>query len=112
MDLGLAQGLLYAFDSLYVVVALGEGTGLYRLRDTNGDDRYDDVRFLKALSSGGEHGPHAVILAPDGNSLYIVAGNHTPLPEGITRFRPTAVWEEDQLLPRRTDRRMEARRKR
>ena len=103
VDLGRAHGLLYAFDSLYVVVAEGQGTGLYRLRDTNGDDRYDDVKFLKAFAGSGEHGPHAVILGPDGRSLYIVGGNHTRLPQGITRFRPTTVWEEDQLLPRRTD---------
>lgn len=101
---GRAQGLLWAFDSLYVVVAEGGGdNGLYRVRDTDGDDRFDEARRLKFLQGGGEHGPHAVVLGPDGEDLYVVAGNHVPLPEGITRFRPTRSWGEDQLLPRHPD---------
>ena len=38
-----AQGLLFAFDSLYVSVNGGPGSGLYRVRDTNGDDQFDEV---------------------------------------------------------------------
>lgn len=40
IPIGQAQGLLYAFDSLYVMVANDafQGRGLYRVRDTNGDD--------------------------------------------------------------------------
>lgn len=101
---GRAQGLLWAFDSLYVVVALGgKENGLYRVRDTDGDDQFDSVEHLKFLRGGGEHGPHAVILTPDGDNLYVLAGNHVPLPEGITRSRPTQVWAEDQLLERHPD---------
>jgi len=41
LRIGQAQGLLYAFDSLYVVLNGGgaQGSGLYRLRDTDGDDQ-------------------------------------------------------------------------
>ena len=46
----------------------------------NGDDRLDKVELLRKLDGGGEHGPHAVILAPDGRSLYVVAGNATEVP--------------------------------
>ncbi len=103
VDMGHAQGLLHAFGSLYVVVndkAHG-GRGLYRLRDTNGDDQYDKVELLKKFEeSGGEHGPHAVILGPDKKSLYIVVGNQTALPEPYDVSRVPAVWGEDQLLPR------------
>lgn len=38
-----AQGLLFAFGSLYVSVNGGQGSGLYRLRDTNNDDQFDEV---------------------------------------------------------------------
>ena len=103
VELGSAHGLLCAFDSLYVVVGEGREAGLYRVRDTDGDDHYDSVEYLKHLRGSGEHGPHAVILHPDGRSLVIVGGNHTALPEGIARSRPTQVWAEDQLLPRRPD---------
>lgn len=103
VDMGHAQGLLYAFDSLYVVVNANShgGRGLYRVRDTNGDDRFDKVELLKKFEeSGGEHGPHAVVLGPDEESIYIVVGNQTALPEGYDVSRVPEVWGEDQILPR------------
>jgi len=39
-----AHGLLYAFDSLYVMVDEVPGKqGLWRLRDTDGDDQFDEI---------------------------------------------------------------------
>lgn len=102
LDIGHAQGLLYAFDSLYVVVNSSEhqGRGLYRVRDTDGDDQFDKVELLKKFAEeGGEHGPHAVILGPDQKSLYVVVGNQTALPE-YDKTRVPPVWGEDLLLPR------------
>ena len=100
--IGAAHGLLYAFDSLYVMVNAGDKSGLYRLRDTNGDDEFDEVKQLYKLSNGGEHGAHAVILSPDGKSLYVCAGNHTdPLPFAASRV--PLNWQEDLLLPRMWD---------
>lgn len=122
-----AQGLLFAFDSLYVVCNGGPGSGLYRCKDTDGDDQFDKVELLKAIPGGGEHGPHAIRLSPDGKSLFIAAGNHThmpfeiktnappqtmggprkeqlraTLPEGVTsRLMPN--WDEDLLTPRQWD---------
>ncbi|MBX3443650.1 MAG: c-type cytochrome [Planctomyces sp.] len=104
--IGAAQGLLYAFDSLYVVVngggREGPGSGLYRVRDTNGDDQFDEVTLLRAFRGGNEHGPHAVILSPDKQSLYICAGNHTPLCDPETSRVPRN-WNEDFLLTRLWD---------
>ncbi|MBC7819220.1 MAG: heme-binding protein, partial [Planctomycetaceae bacterium] len=122
-----AQGLLWAFDSLYVVCNGGPGSGLYRCKDTDGDDQFDKVEKLRDIPGGGEHGPHAIRLSPDGKSLYVIAGNHTKmpfeiktnappqtmggqrteqlratLPEGVTsRLMPN--WDEDVLLPRYWD---------
>lgn len=104
VDLGEAQGLLWAFDSLYVVVNRGQkyASGLYRVRDTNGDDQLDEVTLLRPITGGGEHGPHAVLLTPDGKSLMVVCGNQTKLMEySSTRVPP--VWGEDHLLPRMPD---------
>src|SRR5688500_12779323 len=58
-EIGCAQGLLYAFHSLYVMVneEKFQGRGLYRLRDTNGDDKFDDLKLVRELQGGGEHGP-------------------------------------------------------
>mgnify|MGYP001943007021 CR=1 FL=1 len=102
LDIGHAWGLCYAFDSLYVVVneKRHQGRGLYRLRDTNGDDKFDTVTLLKKFQEvGGEHGPHAVVLSPDGKSLYVACGNQTALPEYQTS-RVTECWGEDSLQPR------------
>ena len=79
-----AQGMLYAFDSLYVSVNGGPGSGLYRVRDTDDDGNLDTVTQLTRFRGGGEHGPHAVRLGPDGKSLYVVCGNHTDPPEPFT----------------------------
>jgi putative heme-binding domain-containing protein len=104
IDLGEAQGLLWAFDSLYVMVNRGSkyASGLYRVRDSDGDDQLDKVELLRPLAGSGEHGPHAVVLGPDGKSLYVLAGNHTD-PPTIDRSRVPQVWQEDQLLPRMFD---------
>lgn len=104
-----SQGMLYAFDSLYISVNGGPGSGFYRARDTNGDDQYDEVKLLKRLQGGGEHGPHAVRLSPDGKSIYLVAGNHTNPPEKFDASRLRPNWSEDLLLPRQWDARGHAR---
>ena len=104
VDIGEAQGLLWAFDSLYVVVNRGGkyDSGLYRVRDTNGDDKLDSLETLKKINGGGEHGPHAVVLSPDGKSLFIVCGNGTKMVD-YTKTRVPPVWGEDHLLPRMPD---------
>ncbi|HMO65732.1 MAG TPA: heme-binding protein, partial [Verrucomicrobiota bacterium] len=104
LEIGHAQGLLYAFDSLYVMVNDDkfQGRGLYRLRDTNGDDRYDSVELLRKLEGGGEHGPHAILLSPDQKSLTIVIGNQTRLTD-FAGSRVPKIWGEDHLLPRLWD---------
>lgn len=104
VDLGESQGLLWAFDSLYVVVNKGGKyeNGLYRVRDTNGDDQLDRVEKLRGLEGGGEHGPHAVLLSHDGQSLTVVHGNQTKMTE-LAGSRVPRVWGEDHLLPRMPD---------
>jgi len=104
-----AQGLLCAFDSLYISVNGGPGSGLYRAQDMNGDDQYDKLEKLKSLQGGGEHGPHGLRLSPDGKSIYLIAGNHTNPPENFDTSRPPKNWNEDLLLPRQWDARGHAR---
>lgn len=105
LQMGYAQGLVWAFNSLYVVVnhkgdSLFEKTsGFYRLQDTDNDDAFDKITLLKTLVGEEEHGPHSVKLAPDGKSFYIIAGNNTKLPEGLTSSRVPKIWQRDNLLP-------------
>ena len=100
--LGGAHGLLYAFDSLYVMVSEMKDKGLWRLRDTDGDDQFDKAELLRTCQGGGEHGPHGIALGPDGRSIYFVCGNHTKLPSNLEYARPVAIGE-DHLLPRMWD---------
>lgn len=112
IEIGAAQGLLCAFDSLYVVIngnSHGKGSGLYRVKDTDGDDEYDSIEKLKEFKGAGEHGPHAVILTEDGEGLYVIGGNHTDVPSKLDSSRVPQVWSEDHLLPRQWDARGHAR---
>jgi putative heme-binding domain-containing protein len=104
VDLGEAQGLLWAFDSLYVVVnrARKYESGLWRVRSSKGDDVLDTKEKLASINGNGEHGPHAVLLGPDGKSLYVLCGNHTKTMKLASSTVPQ-VWGEDYLVPRLWD---------
>ncbi len=101
VDFGHCQGLLHHAGALYGVVNddAYQGRGLYRCQDSDGDDQYDTVELLRAFpGKAGEHGPHAVVAAPDGKSLYVMCGNQTPEP-GCETSRVPRHWAEDQLFP-------------
>ncbi len=98
-----AMGLLHAFDSLYVCGNGGSGLGLYRLRDTDKDDQYDSLEFLRKIDgAAGEHGSHGIVLGPD-KMLYQVHGNFVKVPPDIAATSPHRNYAEDQLLPRAPD---------
>ncbi len=106
LGLGGAHGLLYAHDSLYVMVnenkenKFGGGkSGLHRLRDADGDDKYDRAELLREMVGTGEHGPHALALGPDGRTIYFMNGNNTGLPVNLEKHIPVA-WQEDHIVPR------------
>lgn len=101
VDFGHCQGLLYHAGALYGVVNddAYQGRGLYRCKDTNGDDQFDAVELLRSFpGKAGEHGPHGVIASQDGKSLYVMCGNQTPEPSCETSLVPRH-WAEDQLYP-------------
>lgn len=99
LPIGGVHGLTWVGRDLYAVAAQKSvhPTGLHRLRDTNGDGELDHVELLHPLDGDGEHGPHAVMPSPDGQSLYVLAGNATPLP-ALARSRVPQLWRDDALL--------------
>lgn len=105
VELGHANGLLWAFDSLYVMVCqegvYGTGSGVYRVRDSNGDDVLDSVELLRKIHGSGDHGPHALVLSPDGKSITVVCGNSTRLTE-IQHHQVPPIWKDDLTLPKIT----------
>ena len=101
LELGMAHGLLWAFDSLFAMVNGGKTytSGLYRIVDSNDDGKLDDVTLLREIKGGGEHGPHAILPHPNGKSLVVVCGNATKLVE-MNDSRVPLVWDEDLLHER------------
>ncbi len=84
-------------------------TGLYRVEDNNGDDVGDDVKIIGLVKGGiGEHGPHAVMIGPDG-LMYFVIGNHAWPTISSEPLAPHVNFYEGQLIPNYMDARGHAR---
>ncbi len=134
------QGMCWIKDALWLVGEVVDERApgprpkkspgrLYRVRDTNGDDKVDEVKLMHQFKGDmGEHGPHAIIHGPD-DWLYVVVGNHAWVqigpeaakngvnPEKLADNSPLLRWPtgnmgpdqgkpnttEDVLLPRLND---------
>jgi len=71
------RGLLYAYDALYANA--NNSKGMYRLRDTDGDDRFDDVKLLREFPGSVGHGRNDLALGPDG-LIYSIHGDAVDIP--------------------------------
>lgn len=105
LEIGEAHGLLWAHNSLYVAVNkrwgddVANGSGIYRITDTDADGTLDTVKMLLKLDGAGEHGPHSFVLTPDRKEIYFIAGNHTLVPDQLKEnSRIPNNWGEDNLF--------------
>lgn len=101
-DIRAVNGMVWADDALYVGVNDYEkkiSSGLYRLTDSDGDDQLDKVECLREMDARGDHGVHAVVPSPDGNSFFLITGNSTKPTEYVESSQVPEVWGEDHLLP-------------
>lgn len=98
---GRAQGLLLVGDDLYasVVDDPERSGGLWRLRDADGDDVFEVTERLAAYGNGSEHGPHGLVLGPDG-MIWTVIGNYSKHPQPILETSAHSNWAEDTVLER------------
>ena len=91
------RGLLWAHNALYANA--NDSKGFFRLRDTNGDDLFDEKKLLLATTGGVGHGRNHLRLGPDG-MIYLVHGNDPLLdPADEAPQSPFKNWGEDQLIP-------------
>lgn len=105
------NGMVRAFGALYVAVNDYEKkipSGLYRVTDSDGDDKLDRVELLREMTGQGDHAVHALVPTPDGQGLYLVCGNASK-PAAYDHSRVPACWGEDHLLYSMADPRMRQR---
>ena len=97
------MGMLFVENVLYLNGNGSQGFGLYRCKDTKGNDSYDDVEFLREWQGGsGEHGAHALVLGPD-KMLYAVCGNFVGVPSDLATSSPHRNYGDDLALKRMED---------
>jgi len=85
-------GMLYAFGHLYMM-----GNRELSRAKVLDNGELGPTEVIAPMNGGGEHGPHSIIVSPDGKSLYVIAGNYTKPPEyQKTRIRDN--WKDDYLL--------------
>lgn len=90
------RGLLYAYDSLYVNA--NNSKGLYRLRDPDGDGKFDEQKLLLATEGGVGHARNQLRLGPDG-LIYMAHGDDVILPKTLSADSPVQQAANDALLP-------------
>ena len=101
-DIRAVNGMVWADDALYVGVNDYEkkiSSGLYRLTDSDGDDQLDKVECLREMDARGDHGVHAVVPSPEGDSFFLITGNSTKPTDFVESSQVPQVWGEDHLLP-------------
>ncbi|WP_337176392.1 HEAT repeat domain-containing protein [Paludisphaera sp.] len=97
------QGLHFHEDVLFAVGKGPEGDGIHRLTDEDKDGVFEKAELLRGVDGGmGEHGPHAIMVGPDGR-LYYNSGNHSHLKPPIDPASPVNVAYEGELLPHMND---------
>ncbi len=76
------RGLLYAHDALYANA--NNSKALYRLRDLNGDDRFEEkeLEILYKSEGGVGHGRNDLALGPEGK-VYAIHGDSVRIPEDL-----------------------------
>ncbi len=79
------RGLLVAHGSLYAMA--NNDKALYRLRDADGDDRFDEVSRLAEFPGDVGHGRNQITLGPDG-MLYVICGDAVYEPEAAEPLVP------------------------
>ena len=97
------QGILALNGDVFVTGEGPDGFALYRLSDKDRDGILENVRTLvKFKCSVGEHGPHGLVLGPDG-LIYIVVGNHSQLDGEYESGSPYRDFYDTDLVPKYED---------
>lgn len=90
------RGLLYAHGVLFANA--NNSRGLYCLRDTKGDGRFDEALEILHTDGGVGHGRNHVKMGPDG-WIYVAHGNNVLLAKNVSSASALQNFAPDQVLP-------------
>lgn len=97
------QGILALNGDVFVTGEGPDGHALYRLSDKDRDGILEDVRTLVRFKcTVGEHGPHGLVLGPDG-LIYVVLGNHSQFEGAYETGSPYRDFYDTDLVPKYED---------
>ncbi|MEM1444117.1 MAG: hypothetical protein AAGF67_17350, partial [Verrucomicrobiota bacterium] len=80
-DLEECRGLVFLEDDLYANA--NDSKSLYRLRDTTGDDHFDEVTLIQETEGSAGHGRNDLAADPEW-TVHAIHGDSVIVPEGAT----------------------------
>ncbi|MGV3757593.1 MAG: c-type cytochrome, partial [Verrucomicrobiota bacterium] len=90
------RGLLYAHGALYANA--NNSKAFVRLRDTDGDGKFDETKELLRTEGRVGHGRNHAVLGPDG-AIYLVHGNDVTVATNSLKWpQPYQHYKVDQLI--------------
>lgn len=97
------QGILALNGEVYVTGEGPDGPALYRLADKDRDGQLENVRTLVRFKCEvAEHGPHGIVLGPDG-LIYVMVGNHATFDGTYESGSPHRDFYDSDLVPKYED---------
>jgi len=97
-ELRAVQGLLVHEGALLACGMRGGDVGIWSVAIGPDGKRAGLSERLYAFTDGGEHGPHALVRAPDG-AVYVMVGNHAAFSDAAGRTEGFWAGDEGRLLP-------------
>lgn len=88
------RGLVFKGDTLYANA--NSSSTLYRLRDTTGDDDFDEIVAIQKTGGGKGHGRNDLALGPD-RAVHAIHGDSVEVPDNTT-FHPPSEPDDPRPL--------------